>query len=517
MFCMPYTDIHTLNLDWIIGQVKTIPDQIRAEVAKIVVPSADTYASYTDALSANLPVGSVFAVSSFRPNDGHYCVYEVTNGPGVVYRAHYASPVVAEVTPENYGAWGDGIHDDTEACRLWLDSGRALWARGEYLITDGLTTTSDVCIMGGGGTFVRALRAARNFFQLDGVFNIVYNINMRDEGGLANHSAGWIRTATACKLVHFSGVNIRALVHGQAGEGGWALGLAGDMIVVDHCTINTSAFGEWGDGIHVTRAGVVYIDGCQIDSGDDGIALLPQDLGGNVPPNYGSIDRAYISNCRINANGFSAVKFGVYVDDQTVECGDLFITDSQLTGVRVLTYTDRRAGYAGGGMTVTVDGCHMVTTGTNRPIFLECTADSTCKAIFRDCVISDTFTQEPMCSVRSAARVEFDNCRIDCRTVAYFATADDMHLVSFRACDITPTARLIDGQLNFEAVGCVIRGAGDGSNIFYKTAGECVFCNNVLLNSAKFYSTVGTCAGNVGGANSYSKTVTVNNGTFTIA
>lgn len=48
---------------------------------------------------------------------------------------------VTFVTPEMYGAWGDGIHDDTTAIQTAINSGKNVIANNHYLITNSITMT----------------------------------------------------------------------------------------------------------------------------------------------------------------------------------------------------------------------------------------------------------------------------------------------------------------------------------------------------------------------------------------
>lgn len=57
--------------------------------------------------------------------------------------------VGGEVTPEQFGAVGDGIADDTAAMRDALAHGRVL-CRGSYRLTEQITVEHDCCLYGGG-------------------------------------------------------------------------------------------------------------------------------------------------------------------------------------------------------------------------------------------------------------------------------------------------------------------------------------------------------------------------------
>ena len=50
--------------------------------------------------------------------------------------------MITYVTPEMFGAWGDGIHDDTAALQAAIDSGINVRAERNYMITDSLIMTT---------------------------------------------------------------------------------------------------------------------------------------------------------------------------------------------------------------------------------------------------------------------------------------------------------------------------------------------------------------------------------------
>lgn len=58
------------------------------------------------------------------------------------------------VTPEMYGAIGDGVNDDTDALRMCIESGKPILLNGKYRITDVITANHAVDIFGGGELYV---------------------------------------------------------------------------------------------------------------------------------------------------------------------------------------------------------------------------------------------------------------------------------------------------------------------------------------------------------------------------
>ncbi|MGU3904786.1 phage tailspike protein [Escherichia coli] len=57
---------------------------------------------------------------------------------------------IAWVTPEQYGAYGNGLDDDSDALLAAISSGYPVWIRKKYLITVPLTLSSDTVIFGNG-------------------------------------------------------------------------------------------------------------------------------------------------------------------------------------------------------------------------------------------------------------------------------------------------------------------------------------------------------------------------------
>lgn len=60
-----------------------------------------------------------------------------------------AAELGGEITPERFGAVGDGIADDTKAMRDAIAHGRVL-CRGSYRLTEQITVEHDCCLYGGG-------------------------------------------------------------------------------------------------------------------------------------------------------------------------------------------------------------------------------------------------------------------------------------------------------------------------------------------------------------------------------
>ena len=87
-----------------------------------------------------------------------------------------------QVTPQMYGAVGDGVTDDTEAIQTALNSGNVLFPEGTYLISSTLTLNGHnqiVCATSGKTVILAADTLASEMFVVDGSLSPAYRSNQQ--------------------------------------------------------------------------------------------------------------------------------------------------------------------------------------------------------------------------------------------------------------------------------------------------------------------------------------------------
>ena len=118
----PYTNIHDLNTDWLVKTVKKVYD--KTELIDRAVLDAKTYADNAQASA----------------DDAQLSADDAENIKNQIAELF--------VTPEMYGAVGDGVADDTDAVQDAINSGKKVYLTRMYLITSSLIISSNTLIEG---------------------------------------------------------------------------------------------------------------------------------------------------------------------------------------------------------------------------------------------------------------------------------------------------------------------------------------------------------------------------------
>lgn len=127
----PYTNFHELNLDWILAHLKKLED----EWAGFVVDWSKELADQVDTWLTEHPEYTTTVV------DGSLTADKFTDQLKLLTLKDY-------VTPEMYGAVGDGVTNDSDAVRAALASGKHVVLLGTYAVQRRLPLISNSSITG---------------------------------------------------------------------------------------------------------------------------------------------------------------------------------------------------------------------------------------------------------------------------------------------------------------------------------------------------------------------------------
>lgn len=116
------------------------------------------------------------------------------------------------VTPEMYGAYGDGIHDDTTALQACLVNGNNVLLTKTYLVTSTLDINYKHDISIYGGKIVRPANQAFNTIRGKGAYNInIENVEFDGNGNDSSFVQDWPNANQVCIFIGSQSKNIRLI------------------------------------------------------------------------------------------------------------------------------------------------------------------------------------------------------------------------------------------------------------------------------------------------------------------
>lgn len=217
------------------------------------------------------------------------------------------------VTPEQFGAVGDGVADDSQAIQNMFNNASAVWFSGnKQYACSGIVVNNNVkSVEFNGCTFIH--KKASSLIRFKDAKNIeITNLNIKREG-LGIRGTLLAANGTNIKI---SNVNVMEQDLSGTPTSGWAFRLEGDNILVENCSIYND-YGERYDGIHFGCCSNVTVSNCKILSGDDCISFFPQPNVGFEYERDGVSKNLRIENCYLQNNrSYSAIKYGTSYDIQ---------------------------------------------------------------------------------------------------------------------------------------------------------------------------------------------------------
>lgn len=218
------------------------------------------------------------------------------------------------VTPESYGAVGDGVTDDTDAIMTAIEKARSMGCRVDFsektycvsypLEIAGVPIDFNNC----------TLKRVKNCKVLN--FNGAENYIVRDVNIIDNGSTyGNAIDAKNCDGIIMENVSVKLTsphvkADGTTSDvGNWAASISGRRFFIRDIRIDTTDCGIWGDGLHIGHLSDSVISDFTINSGDDCIAFEMNENGGTGFSNS-TTKNVVVGNGVLNSSAASSVRMG---------------------------------------------------------------------------------------------------------------------------------------------------------------------------------------------------------------
>lgn len=184
-------------------------------------------------------------------------------------------------TPEDYGAKGDGVTDDTDALNACFSDGKGTHVlTGNYLITKPVLVKSNTTVIGTTSKLIKgtneAMFANEHYMEGDTDTDIVIiDLTVETKEGL--NLTGWWFLLNDADNVIVDGltVNNTSVFNKQPPAGCWCTYFAGKNIRVNNVRAYSFDSYIFGDGFHVGSCQNLVATNLIIESSDDSIVFAP--------------------------------------------------------------------------------------------------------------------------------------------------------------------------------------------------------------------------------------------------
>lgn len=337
----PYTNTHELNLDWIIQIMKEAKEKYPAMYDELMRIKLNAPADDVNGTVGDFLVSNGDGSTSWKPFDDTIGA-EIVQAVNAWLVAHpeatttvqdhsltYEKLVIGTlgfVTPEMFGAAGDGVTNDREAIQAALDAGPVVVFSNPYLISSTstaesfvyLTVPSDRKLIFTNQSIIKI--AGTNHFTsyaillLDDVQNVTIDgaiiIGDKAEYGY-DDSTEWchgiaMQECNYIRILNSTIVNCR-------GDGIALQNTLSDNVWIDRCFISDNG----RNNISVTSGDHVKITNCRLDNTD---SFAPM-YGIDIEPNIGvgqNVKNCVIDNCTFSGNTYGAITIAATQEDERI-------------------------------------------------------------------------------------------------------------------------------------------------------------------------------------------------------
>lgn len=321
------------------------------------------------------------------------------------------------VTPEMFGAVGDGITDDTEAiqnmfnvCEVAYFCGSKTYVCGAVAIEDSVKS-----VIFNGCSFIKSKNGT--LFSYKNVNNIDisnFSVVRKGQGISGTILSVYGKNYKICNVEVIKSEDV------ETPSNGWAFKLEGDNIIVENCTINND-YGKTYDGIHFGCCSNVIVRNCNIISGDDCIAFYPQPASQvNFQYHRNELSKnLLIVNCNLQCtNNFSAIKLGT--SDDISNYGVELIVKDCVIHTKIIIGNPGFTNPVNNNI-VKMIGCKCVGEGTPTYGLFQIGADFG-KLVLRDCDIYSDDSLNRVINSDGNNTFLIDKCNINClkKGIGYF-------------------------------------------------------------------------------------------------
>lgn len=355
-----------------VGTIAQSVQGLQRQLYEIPLEYVRTYDTVADMQSDdNLLSGMVCHTNGFHANgDGGAAYYTVgasgtANGMDVLalQGGLFATLVVTEpyVTPEMFGAYGDGTHDDTAILRHCIKSDTNLELSGTYLISGRLAINSVSNFRMHGGTITRAANQTFNTIEGQLCDNITFDcVTFDGNGNDRDMTYTWkdnvqacIILSSNCKSIHVIDCTVLAFNYG-------VFILGADAMNVPTSYENSSLCGT-------IRGCMFHNCHSPIDTYGKGLAVdhnVLYDITGNaiqIEPNYTWSDS---DNPLDDSNYYTSAVACIVSNNLLINVlgNAITVSNANSYGVSIVNNTviDYKKGIDGIGKALTIDGNHLL-------------------------------------------------------------------------------------------------------------------------------------------------------------